>query len=51
MGDRSAALIAAAVLLPPTLFLIWLSIRNLIARLRDLREAIEQARRRDDRDG
>ncbi|WP_310469089.1 hypothetical protein [Sphingomonas sp.] len=50
MGDRMAALVAAAVLLPPTVFLIWLLIRNLIARLRDLRDAIDQTRRRNGED-
>lgn len=39
MSDRSAALIAAAITVPPTLFLVWLSVRNLIARLRDVSEA------------
>lgn len=46
MSDKLGVLVAAAITLPPTLLLTWLAIRILIARVRDLRDAVEQERQR-----
>ena len=44
MRDATAALIVAVVIVPLAIFLIYLAFRNLTARVRDVRDAVNTAR-------
>ena len=44
MGEATATLIAAAIVLPLAIFLIYLAFRNLVARVRDVGDAVNSAR-------
>ena len=43
MGETAAALMAAAIVVPPAIFLVYLGVRNLIASLRNVRQTVSQA--------
>jgi hypothetical protein len=43
MGDKTATMLTAAILVPLAILLIYLSVRNLIARLRVVRQAVDHA--------